>query len=238
MSSSAETAQRPTVSVIVPVRNELPEVLEQINQLARLEGILEVNVVDASDPVSKQNVAALLDQSIKLIYTDIPGRAGQMNLGSENASGDILWFVHADTSVPDDAADFVSRSLSSHHTWGRFDVRFRSSAGLMKIVARMMNLRSALTKICTGDQAIFVDRAVFERIGRYPQIAIMEDIALSKKLKSSGSMARVRQPVETSARRWEKSGYVRTIVLMWVLRLLYWTGVSPTRLASIYRQVH
>ena len=238
MSSSTEPVRIKSVSVIVPVCNEPPEILRQINSLVDLDGVLEVIVVDASEPESKGNLMESLNPSVILIHSDIAGRAVQMNFGSRQASGDILWFVHADTSVPINAAQTISRFVTSDHPWGRFDVRFRSSVAKMRLVANMMNLRSTLTKICTGDQAIFVDRVIFEKIGGFPQIAIMEDIALSRKLKSSGSMVRVRTPVETSARRWEIDGYMRTIALMSMMRLLYWSGVSPTRLAKLYKQVH
>ena len=200
--------------------------------------MLEVIAVDASEPELKANLTDSLHPSVIVIHSDIARRANQMNLGSTQASGDILWFVHADTTVPINAAQTISNSVSDEHPWGRFDVRFRSRIVKMRLVAKMMNLRSALTGICTGDQAIFVDREVFEKMRGFPQIAIMEDIALSKKLKSSGSMVRVRTPVETSARRWELNGYIRTVALMWVMRLLYWSGVSPSRLARLYRQVH
>ena len=236
MSHSTEFVQQDTVSVIVPVRNEPPEILRQINHLVNLEGVLEVIVVDAGEHQLQEELSDVLHPSITVISSDTAGRAAQMNLGSSHASGRILWFLHADTSVPVDAARIISESVTDSHPWGRFDVQFRSSAALMRLVARMMNLRSALTGICTGDQAIFVDHSVFVQVGGYPQIAIMEDVALSRKLKSRGSMVRIRTRVETSARRWESYGHMRTITLMWVMRLLYWAGVSPTRLARLYRQ--
>lgn len=236
MSHSTESVQQKTVSVIVPVRNESPEVLRQINPLVNLEGVLEVIVVDASERRLQSDLSDILHPSISMVSSDTVGRAAQMNLGSSHASGRILWFLHADTSVPVDAAKIISKSVTASHPWGRFDVQFRSSAALMRLVAKMMNLRSALTGICTGDQAIFVDRIVFNQVGGYPQIAIMEDVALSRKLKPVGSMVRIRSRVETSARRWENCGHIRTIALMWMMRLLYWAGVSPTRLARLYRQ--
>ncbi len=238
MSHSTESVQQKTVSVVVPVRNEPPEILRQVNPLVSLEGVLEVIVVDASEHRLQSIASDILDSSITVISSNTVGRAAQMNLGSSQASGRILWFLHADTSVPVDAVKTISESVTASHPWGRFDVQFRSSSALMRLVARMMNLRSALTSICTGDQAIFVDHTVFTQVGGYPQIAIMEDVALSRKLKSIGSMVRIRTPIQTSARRWESCGHVRTITLMWIMRLLYWAGVSPTRLARLYRQVH
>lgn len=222
----------------MPVCGEPPEVLRQVNALVALDGVLEVIVVDASAPESKSDLMDTLHPSAILINSNTAGRAIQMNLGSRHASGDILWFVHADTSVPDNAVRTISDSVSNARPWGRFDVRFRNPDAKMRLVAAMMNLRSALTGICTGDQAIFVAREVFEENGGFPKIAIMEDIALSRILKSSGSMVRIRTPVETSARRWEIRGYMRTVALMWTMRLLYRVGVPPSRLARLYGQVH
>ncbi|MDE0309802.1 MAG: TIGR04283 family arsenosugar biosynthesis glycosyltransferase [Acidiferrobacterales bacterium] len=237
MSHPTEPFQHQTVSIVVPVRNEPPQVLRQINALVNLQCVVEVIVVDASERRLQSALAEILDPSITLIRTETAGRAAQMNLGSSHASGQILWFLHSDSTVPADAATTISNSVTDSCPWGRFDVQFRSSASLMRLVAKMMNLRSALTNICTGDQAIFVDRAVFAQVGSFPQIAIMEDVALSRKLKSTGSMVRIRTPIQTSARRWESCGHLRTIVLMWMMRLLYWAGVSPDRLARLYRQV-
>ena len=227
-----------TISVVVPVRNELAEILGQLNQLVDLDGILEVIVVDASDPPHKPRLQEVIGKSITLVHSDVGGRAAQMNLGSTHANGDVLWFLHADSRVPDNAEALISKSLESNRSWGRFDVKFQSSAAIMRLVAVMMNFRSAVTGICTGDQAIFVKRELFEQVNGYPEIAIMEDIALSKTLKKQSQMVRVRARIETSARRWESHGYLRTILLMWMMRLLYWSGVSPARLAKWYKQVH
>ena len=238
MNNSPQSEHSCTISVVVPVRNEPAEILGQVNQLVDLDGILEVIVVDASEPPHKPRLQEVIGKSITLVHSDVGGRAAQMNLGSTHANGDVLWFLHADSRVPDNSATIISKSLESNHSWGRFDVRFQSSTAIMRLVAAMMNLRSALTEICTGDQAIFIKRDLFEQVNGYPEIAIMEDIALSKTLKKHSQMARVRTRVETSARRWESHGYLRTILLMWMMRFLYWSGVSPARLAKWYKQVH
>ncbi len=236
MANFAESAHQPSISVIIPVCNEPPEILNNINALIELDGIAEVIVVDASQDHLRASARKILQPTIQLIHTNQPGRASQMNLGAQSASGDIVWFLHADTSPPADAASLIRRSVSPASPWGRFDVCFDSTAQRMKLIAFAMNLRSSLSRICTGDQAIFVEQGVFRELGGYPDIAIMEDIALSKSLKRVGRMNRIRTPVTTSARRWEHHGYVRTIVLMWLMRLLYWLGVSPAKLARLYRQ--
>ena len=228
----------PVISVVVPVYNEPPEILDNISQIASFNRIAEVLVADASTRLQTTESLEYLQKSngkIRLIDCQSPGRAKQMNKGAELATGDILWFIHADTILPDRAPEFVSRSIVNHCEWGRFHVRFSSSLRIMKLVAGLMNYRSWLTGICTGDQAIFVSRQLFFSVGKFPDISLMEDIALTKKLRKSSRPICIRIPVVTSARRWEKNGPIRTIMLMWKLRLLYWTGVSPDRLAVMYK---
>ena len=236
-----EFALQSTVSVIVPVRNEHPEVLEKLAALLDCDGILEVIIVDSSDQQPTLETLNWLQKSypkFRLIHSNGIGRAVQMNLGEQHAQGSIAWFVHADTTVPNNAANIIKQSISPAQPWGRFDVRFNSSSPLMQLVASTMNIRSAMSGICTGDQAIFVERDIFQCIGGYPEIAIMEDVALSKRLKEIGRAVRVRTPVTTSARRWETSGFLQTIVQMWAMRTLFWIGVSPRKLARLYRQVY
>lgn len=229
-----------SVSIIVPVRNENQQTLYQLQDLIQIDDALEIIIVDASDQMVTVNTLQRLaaDQKhVHLIQSERTGRAVQLNLGSAQARGDILWFIHADTAVPKNGIRKIRKKLANHHRWGRFDVEFNSSAYLMKLVAWSMNLRSSITGMCTGDQAIFVDRKIFELVGGYPELDIMEDIALSKILRKTQSAARIRTPVITSARRWEQNGYCRTIGKMWLMRLLYYFGVSPATLAKMYRQV-
>ena len=226
------------ITVIVPVCNETPEVIQSICELAQTQGVDELLVVDASNRQETiDNLENLQSEheTVRVIYSNTANRAYQMNLGESHAQHDILWFVHADTNVPKDAPQIILDSISSQRPWGRFDVRFTNSTLIMRLIATLINLRSAATEICTGDQAIFVNRKVFNKLGGFPEIAIMEDVALSKKLKSFGNCIRIHKPVTTSARRWETRGYLRTILLMWIMRLLFWLGVSPQRLAKLYR---
>jgi rSAM/selenodomain-associated transferase 2 len=160
------------------------------------------------------------------------GRALQMNAGARAATGFALLFLHADTQLPPLADEVVLSSLKTH-LWGRFDVRIDARHPLLRLVGCGMNLRSRLTGIATGDQAIFVRREAFSG---FPEIALMEDVAFCRRMKRLGPPACVREKVSTSARRWESRGVLRTIVLMWSLRLLYFFGARPERLVRFYEK--
>jgi rSAM/selenodomain-associated transferase 2 len=163
------------------------------------------------------------------------GRARQMNAGARQAGGDVLLFLHADTWLPDGAPVAIAAALADPGAvGGRFDVRFDSGRRVLGLVAGLMNARSRATGICTGDQAIFVRRADFEAVGGYPDIPLMEDIELCRRLKRRGRLTALRARVTTSARKWEREGPLRTIGLMWVLRLLHFCGVAPARLHRWY----
>ena len=164
------------------------------------------------------------------------GRARQMNAGAEVAGGRVLLFLHADTLLPSGWVAMVRDAVEVHgHEWGRFDVRLDGAHPMLRVVERAMNLRSRLSGIATGDQAMFVTRAAFEAAGGFPHIALMEDIALSRALRTRSRPACLRAAATTSSRRWERNGIARTIVLMWGLRLRYAFGADPDDLARLYR---
>ncbi len=164
------------------------------------------------------------------------GRAWQMNGGAVVAKGDVLWFLHADTVVAEGADREIEQAIAAGADWGRFDVCMSHPHWLLKMVAAMMNWRSCWSGIATGDQAIFVTWKWFQQAGGFPQIPLMEDIELSRRLKRRGPPCCLSlNPVMTSSRRWEERGIVRTIVWMWWLRLAYWAGVSSRRIAAWYR---
>jgi rSAM/selenodomain-associated transferase 2 len=160
-----------------------------------------------------------------------------MNAGARVASGEVLWFLHADSLVPPDADRRLLDALSdSERSWGRFDVAFSGRGAPFRMIATMMNIRSRLTGIATGDQGIFVARRAFLEVGGFPSIPLMEDIAISRALKRIGRPLCLRQTLVTSSRRWKQMGVLRTIVLMWSLRLAYALGIDPARLARLYQR--
>ena len=166
------------------------------------------------------------------------GRARQMNEGAKASGGEILLFLHADTQLPDDANAMIRTTLTDQRmVGGRFDVRFDPPSKWGTIISRMMNWRSRLSGIATGDQALFVRRPVFEQMGGFADMPLMEDIDFSRRLKRKGATAALTATVTTSFRRWERHGPLRTILLMWALRFLYWIGISPSHLLEWYKAV-
>lgn len=220
------------ISVIVPTLNEAPNLSKTLAPLQSWRGRLEIIVVDGGSTDGTLRIAEKLAD--KVLQSE-PGRARQMNAGFEVATGRAVLFLHADTLLPEDFHQHVTRALTETASlWGRFDVRFQPTTPLLRLVAWMMNRRSRLTRVCTGDQAIFVRSCVFRDFGRFADIPLMEDIELTRRLRYLTPPACIRSPVVTSSRRWIEKGTVRTILLMWRLRLLYWLGVSPERLARAY----
>ena len=221
------------ISIVVPVLNEVQSLPETLARLAPLRAKgHEVIVVDGGSDDGTPAIAAL---QADRVMAAAAGRGRQMNAGAAAAGGNVLLFLHADTRLPADADTLILNSLTEgRHCWGRFDVRLSEHHPMLRLVAFMMNLRSRLTGIATGDQAIFVRRKAFEAIGRFPEIAVMEDIVLSRRLRAVSPPACLRQRVLTSSRRWRKHGIVRTIVMMWILRFAFALGVPPARLARIY----
>ena len=222
------------LSIIIPVLNEAASLEGSLQPLQGLRAAgHEVIVVDGGSRDGTRDVAAPLAD--RLIEAP-PGRARQMNAGAGSAGGEVLIFLHADTFLPVGAERSIVAALERGRQWGRFDVRLSGRHPLLRVVERMMNGRSCLTGIATGDQAVFLTRAAWERAGGFPEIALMEDIALSRTLKRCcGRPACLRTPVVTSSRRWERNGVVRTILLMWRLRLAYFFGADPEALAKAYR---
>ncbi|MGM8897670.1 MULTISPECIES: TIGR04283 family arsenosugar biosynthesis glycosyltransferase [unclassified Psychrobacter] len=233
----------PTVSIVVPILNEadnLPKLFEHLHQLtAKPQQIIIVDggSIDGSLTLAQSLMTEMITIQQSAIDWQVlafsAGRALQMNRGAALATGDVLLFLHADTKLPDHAMTEIALAITQAK-WGRFDVHLDSNKLLLKLVGSMINLRSRLSGIATGDQAIFVRRRIFEQLGGYPNQALMEDIELCKRLKAIGKPACLTSKVVTSARRWQQNGTWRTILLMWRLRFDYWRGVSADSIRRRY----
>lgn len=224
------------LSIIVPVLNEEAGIAAALCELSALRARgAEAIVVDGG---SVDRTAAMARPLCDRLIAAPRGRAAQMNAGASAARGDVLLFLHADTRLPADADRLVLDGLARNgRAWGRFDVRIDGPHPLFPLIAATMNLRSRLTGIATGDQAIFVEKTAFAAIGGFPDIALMEYIVLSRRLKRLGRPLCVATRALTSGRRWEKHGVVRTILTMWRLRLAFFLGAEPAKLAASYGYV-
>jgi rSAM/selenodomain-associated transferase 2 len=222
------------LSIIVPLLNEaqeLPGLLGRLSPLIRNGS--EVIVVDGG---SDDGSAHIAERAGFIVVRTAKGRARQMNAGAALASGDVLLFLHADTQLPDAAEIAITQRLADNRqVWGRFDVHISGRSPMLPVVSHLMNLRSRLTGIATGDQAMFVTRYAFNAVGGFPDQPLMEDIELSKRLLALSRPACITRCVTTSGRRWETRGVWRTILLMWRLRWDYWRGVPAQKLAEAYR---
>lgn len=222
------------LSIIVPALNEAEQIEDTLLALQELRfSGAEVIVVDGG---SIDDTVPLATPLADQVLNAPRGRAGQMNAGAAAASGDVLLFLHADTLVPDRADRLILAGLAaSGSVWGRFDVRITGLSPMLKVIAQMMNWRSRLTGIATGDQAMFVRRDAFASVRGFPDQPLMEDIELSTRLKRLSPPLCLHSEVVTAGRRWEARGIWRTILLMWSLRLAYFMGVRPEVLAQCYR---
>ncbi len=221
------------VSIIIPVLNEEAAMRQNLPALqwARAQGH-EIIVVDGgSQDESVQAATPLTDQ----IVSSPPGRAKQMNLGAKAATGDVYLFLHIDTLLPENGLSAICDHFNSRrYQWGRFDVRLSGSHPLFRIIERMMNWRSRVSGIATGDQAIFIARELFEKVNGFSDLPLMEDIDISRRLKRHSRPLCLKPNVITSSRRWEMGGIWRTVWLMWRLRWAYWLGADPAHLAQQY----
>lgn len=221
------------LTIIIPVLDEAPGIAAALQAVEPLRARgHEVIVVDGGSTDGTQALAAPLADRVVAAPR---GRALQMNRGAALAAREAFVFLHADTRLPADADRLVAAALAGGgRDWGRFDVRIDGRSPLLALVGRCMNLRSRLTGIATGDQAIFVTRRAFDRIGGFPEIALMEDIAFSRRARRLSAPACLRAAALTSGRRWDRHGVVRTVLLMWRLRLAFFLGAHPDELARRY----
>ena len=220
-------------SIIIPTLNEEKSIQSCLLALQPLRNDSELIIVDAD---STDNTRLLAAPLVDKVLLSPKGRGKQMNIGAKQATGEILMFLHADTCLPENALALIQEKISLTRQWGHFDIQLSGNLFLLKVIAQMMNWRSRLTGIATGDQVIFVTRQAFEKAGQYPEINLMEDIALCKKLKKISLPICLKDKVISSGRRWEQNGIYRTLLLMWTLRLRYFFGADPKTLAFLYTQ--
>ncbi len=221
------------LSVIIPVLNEGAHVERLLRDLPEKCPRAEVIVVDGGSTDGTLQVVERFPFARPVVSQR--GRARQMNTGAQEAQAEILLFVHADTVLPYGASEAIRDAMADPRTvGGRFDINLESPRLALQVIAFFMNLRSRLTRISTGDQAIFVRQKIFAEMGGYPNIPLMEDVEFTKRLKRRGRIACLPLPVTASVRKWEQEGVVRTVVLMWTVRLLYFFGMSPSRLHRFY----
>jgi rSAM/selenodomain-associated transferase 2 len=219
------------ISVICPVLNEEREIGGSLEALLRLAPD-EIIVVDGGSSDGTQAICRKFAVEILRVPR---GRALQMNRGAARASGDVFLFLHTDTQLPPSAFTDIREALRDPHcVGGRFDLQLAGNRWMLRVIGAMISMRSRLSRVGTGDQGIFVRREVFEALGGFPEIPLMEDIAFCRRLKGVGAVACLRSKVVTSARRWERDGVWRTIFKMWILKSLYLLGVSPRRLKRFY----
>jgi rSAM/selenodomain-associated transferase 2 len=223
------------LSIIIPCLNEgrnLQRCLLDLQPL-RSAGHELILVDGGSREGALETMRAYVD---KLLYLS-PGRAQQMNAGAMAARGDIYWFLHADSQIGEGMANSIMEVIAGKLMWGRFDVSLSGSHPLLRVIERMMNWRSCFSGIATGDQGIFIQRLLFEKVGGFPEQPLMEDVEISRRLKRITPPVCLSGPLVTSSRRWERQGILRTILLMWMLRFAYWVGVSPKYLVRLYPAV-
>ena len=222
-----------SLSIIIPVRNEASHLPSLLNALQkRKSDNTEVIVVDGC---SEDDTLNVICQKKNRILRSEPGRAQQMNTGARHAKGKYLWFLHADSKVDFDFESIIESGLKNKK-WGWFNIRLSNTKIIFRVIESMMNYRSKITSVATGDQGIFIHKNIFIEQGLFPSIALMEDVKFSKKIRSSESPFISDTPLETSARRWEENGPIRTIFKMWTLRLLFFLGASPNWLDKQYNK--
>jgi len=236
MAVTVDVVSKPQLSIIIPTLNESRTIAHTLLALQPLKQAgHQIILVDGG---STDDTLAQAGSLADLVLSTARGRASQMQFGALSADGDMLWFLHADT-VPGSKAVGQVEQLSTRlkNRWGYFQVSFREKSILLAMISRLMNLRSRLTAVGTGDQGIFVSRELYDAVGGFDDIPLMEDISLCKKLRKISRPRCLSGTLQTSARRWLNNGIIRTILLMWCLRFAYFVGVKPNALARFYTTV-
>ncbi|MBI2059962.1 MAG: TIGR04283 family arsenosugar biosynthesis glycosyltransferase [Nitrospirae bacterium] len=238
LGGSQGAERSPVISIIIPVLNEAGGIRDCLEHVRSLRGGKEIVVVDGGRSDGTADIVRRLVRTrsakLKLIRSE-PGRARQMNRGASDAKGDILLFLHADSRLPGNALSVVENACRTPDVvGGRFDLRLDAAGVRFRLTEKLINIRSRASRLATGDQCIFVKRKIFERMGGYAEIPLMEDVELCSRLRQMGRFVALAERATTSARRWEKNGFARTVLLMWSLRGLYALGAPPPTLARWY----
>ena len=236
MTLSQRAASPVSISIVIPVLNEalgLPVLLSSLADAITdwPRSRLEIIMVDGG---STDETLALARSHVDQLISSAPGRARQQNAGAAVARHDLLFFLHADSVVPVDFLTQLDGAWSSGAQWGRFNISFDSSQWRYRLLAWLMNWRSRLTGICTGDQGLFIRRDLFVRLGGFADVPLMEDIEISRRVRRQQAPCCVRGPLLTSSRRWRTQGFITTVLFMWSLRWRYFFGASPQRLVKLY----
>ena len=220
------------LSIIIPTLNETSVIVAALQSLQALRnGGVEIIVADGGSSDDTASQAAMLADGV---VKSKQGRAIQMNAGARKATGYRLLFLHADTRLPNNLDELIAQWEKNQVAWGFFPVRLSGSNPIFRIIAFFINLRSRLTQVATGDQCLFVEKSLFVKLGGFPEIPLMEDVAMTKLLRRCCPPTIEKRFVTTSSRRWHQNGIVRTVLQMWYLRWLYFIGVEPERLARRY----
>lgn len=220
----------PDIAFIIPVLNEQDRIATVLSRLRASFPGSELIVVDGGSV--DRTVPEAMPLCTRLLMGEA-GRANQMNLGGRATGADYLCFLHAD-SMPQLSNDRLQEYFATRPLWGFFQVRLDGTSAAFRVIEWFMNWRSRLTAVATGDQMLFLQRAVFEQTGGFDPIPLMEDVAYSKRLRRLARPLVIAEPVVTSSRRWQQRGVLRTVLSMWGLRLAYFAGVSPRRLWQYY----
>ena len=229
---SAENNHNIKISFVMPTYNEGAQLTQTLTYLRnQMDEQCELIIADGS---SSDGTTVIAKKFTDKVLTCDKGRGQQQRQGAYHATGEIIVFLHADTRLPKKVLSLLRSKCTQKKCWGRFNVRITGKSFWLKVIATLMNARSCVSNIATGDQAIFVTRSLYSEINGMPNIPLMEDIEFSRRLKQHTKSICMHECAETSGRRWQKNGIARTVILMWSLRLAYYLGASPVRLAKIY----
>lgn len=221
------------LSIIIPTYNEVENIGATIKNITAHAGDEIYEIIIADGGSDDQTINMVMPLGCKVVQSK-KGRGNQLNAGVKAAQGQSLLFLHADTLLPKDFIHHINLALKNEYLWGRFDVRLSGKHFLFRIIEKMISLRSRLTGIATGDQAIFVNKTLFNQVEGFRNIPLMEDIEITHRFKQISPPACLSEHVITSSRRWEKNGIIKTVILMWTLRFLYYIGVNPVTLQKLY----